>query len=520
MRTQAAAVENPFDDSVQALETLIDRLRSPESGGLTHGEAEALIELEGREVLRRLYQGYLESRGTGDVGPVLVGADGIRRTRRFHSTRRLESLFGTVEITRLGYRMPEVAALFPLDAQLSLPPERYSIGVRRRVASAAARDSFDEAVTELSSTTGAHVPKRQAEELAARAAVDFDDFYAEREAAAQVAAEPTSDLLILSADGKGVVMRKEDLRPATRKASEVRKHKLDKRLCKGEKRNAKRMATVAAVYTIAPHVRDAAAIASDLDGEPQAEQPKRPKPEHKRVWASLAKTPEQVIDEAFSEARRRDPEYQKTWIALVDGNKPQLALLKAGAVKHSVGLTIILDVIHVIEYLWRAARALHEETSAEGERWVRERLLRLLEGKCSSVVAGMRRSATKRGLSEAARKPIDDCARYLMNNREYLQYDVALANGYPIATGVIEGACRHVVKDRMDLTGARWSLSGAEAILRLRSLRASRDFDAYWRFHTEREQAANHDINYQDQVVPSTLPPRLQAGKPLLRLVK
>ena len=114
------------------------------------------------------------------------------------------------------------------------------------------------------------------------------------------------------------------------------------------------------------------------------------------------------------------------------------------------------------------------------------------------VAAGMRRSATRRELSAAERKPVDDCARYLLNHKAYLRYHEYLEAGLPIATGVVEGACRHLVKDRMDVTGARWSLAGAEAVLRLRALRASGDFEEYWRFHEQQEYQRNHADRYAD----------------------
>jgi len=91
---------------------------------------------------------------------------------------------------------------------------------------------------------------------------------------------------------------------------------------------------------------------------------------------------------------------------------------------------------------------------------------------------------------------VDKCANYLLKYAEFLRYDQYLVSGLPIATGVIEGACRHLIKDRMDLTGARWSLQGAEAVLRLRSLRSSGDFEEYWRFHEKEELERNHVTRY------------------------
>ena len=133
-------------------------------------------------------------------------------------------------------------------------------------------------------------------------------------------------------------------------------------------------------------------------------------------------------------------------------------------------------------------------------------LLEILRGKASLVAAGTRRSATLRAMTAAERQPVDECADYLLHYSPYLQYDKALAAGVPIATGVIEGTCRHLVEDRMNLTGARWSLTGAEAVLRLRALRSSNDFDAYWEFHEQQEYERNHASHYANHRAPETVP--------------
>jgi hypothetical protein len=351
-------------------------------------------------------------------------------------------------------------------------------------------------------TTAAHVPKRQVEEAAVRAAEDFDAFYAARRMEGD---EDCDDLLVMSVDGKGVVMRSEDLRPATQKAAEQARHKLGKRLSKGEKKNRKRMATVAAIWSVAAWVRTPADIVGDLRGEDSAAGP-RPEPAHKRVWASVEKDPEEVIREAFLEADRRDPDHHRTWVLLVDGNKTQIRIARQEARRRGVQLTIVIDIIHVIEYLWRAAWCFHQEGDKAAETWVTERLTRVLEGKASDVAAGVRRSATLRGLGDKERKNVDSCANYLLNYKTMLRYDAALTAGLPIATGVIEGACRYLVKDRMDITGARWGLKGAEAVLKLRALRASGDLAAYWQFHTRQELLRNHVAKYHPDDLATHLP--------------
>jgi hypothetical protein len=199
-----------------------------------------------------------------------------------------------------------------------------------------------------------------------------------------------------------------------------------------------------------------------------------------------------VTEEVFQEARRRDPEGKRPWVMLVDGHEGQLEDIHVAIERHGIEVTLILDFIHVLEYLWKAAWCFFVPGCQEAEAWVGERALQILRGKASDVAAGMRRSATLRDLCQEERKGVDTCADYLVKYREMLRYDRYLAEGFPIATGVIEGACRHLVKDRMDITGARWRLRSAEAVLKLRSLHSSGDTEAYWAFHKAEEQTRNH----------------------------
>ena len=491
---------------------LIEFLRSPHSRALSHSELEATLSERGRELLRVLFQAHVDSRGLGPAGAPVYGADAVARTEQRLHERGLSTVFGEVRVKRLGYGAAGVQSLHPLDAQLNLPAGEYSLGVRRLAAEQAAQVSFEATVQALAQHTGKTMGKRQVEELVQGAAVDFDAFYAQR---CPEAEQPSGSILALSADGKGVVMRPRELREPTRKkAAQGQAHKLDKRLSKGEKRNRKRMATVAAVYTVAPFVRTPEQVARSLAPLHEAA-PARPPVEHKRVWASLEKSPEEVLEEAFREALRRDPGRQKSWVGLVDGNDTQLSLLEALARQHKVELTIVLDVIHVAEYLWSASLAFHEEASPQREQWVGERLHNVLRGNAAQVAAGMRRSATLRGLPAEQRAPVDTAARYLLNHQKYMRYDAYLAAGLPIATGVIEGACRHLVCDRMD-RAARWSLKGAEAVLRLRALRSSGDFAAYWSYHVAQEYQRNHVALYADGNV---VPVRGYA-RPALRRVK
>ena len=151
-----------------------------------------------------------------------------------------------------------------------------------------------------------------------------------------------------------------------------------------------------------------------------------------------------------------------------------------------------MDFIHVLEYLWKAAWCFFDKGDNAVEQWIAKRAIKILNGECSQVAKGIRLSATKRAI--ANRENIDKCADYLLKNKERLQYGEALKSGFPIASGVIEGACRHLINDRLDITGARWSLQGAEAVLKLRSLKSSGDFEAYWKFHKLNSKQRNYDF--------------------------
>jgi hypothetical protein len=509
-----------FEAPRRHLTVMEKRLSSSDMMKASHSELEEYLIEEGRELQRRLLQAHLELRAAREQVVPVTGADGIRRKTRRASERALLTLVGRVEVERTAYQAHDTEGLHPLDGTLNLPEELYSHGIRRVVAEHAARSSFDEVVALLEKQTGAPVRKRQVEELSVRAAQDFESFYTAQQLNGS-AREHTKDILVLTFDAKGVTVRPEDLRPATQKAAARTTRKLSTRLTKGEKRNRKRMAQVAAVYSVAPWVRTPMDV---LDGlRPKGEKAQeRPKVENKRVWASITHSPAKVIDEAFREALARDPGRKRRWIVLVDGNADQLNLVKKAAKKHGVEVTIVLDIIHVLGYLWNVAHAIYGDGTVAGETWVTTRLMWLLQGRRGNEVAAdilrsMRRMESSQSGSVLAaigkRGIFERAAEYMKKHRFLMNYADYIQAGFPIATGVIEGACRYLVKDRMDRTGARWSLSGAEAVLRLRALVTSGDMDDYWPYHLAQEQERNHASRYADKRIPDPTPSR-----PLRRL--
>jgi hypothetical protein len=492
-------IEHHYLAAREQFEHLLGRLSQGESLAYTHTQVEAMIHAEGMELLRRMIQGHLDQRGAEE--PCLekvIGADGRARThRREACTRRLETRFGEVLVHRRGYGARGLESVFPLDSALNLPVDKYSHGLREALSAAVIQGSFDEALVQLERVGGGRIAKRQAEELAVHLSQDFAAFYGQALSAPPAAAPDGQRLLVISADGKGIVMHPEGLRAATRAAAQAAEHKQLTRLSPGEKSHRKRMATVVSVYEVERYPRSVEQI---LDRERNAARP-RPPPIRKRTWAGVEKEQGAMVEEAFLEAIRRDPDQRLTWVVLTDGQEDLVRQVYAAAKRYQLEITVVQDFVHVLEYLWKAAHALHPDQPQERERWVLERAEAVLEGRARDVAIGLRRAATRAQLRRHQRKPIDKAAGYLENNQQRLQYDQALALGLPIATGVIEGACRHLVKDRMDITGARWGLERAEAILKLRSLKVSGDLEAYWAFHYRRE----HERNYPGAPIPESL---------------
>jgi hypothetical protein len=427
-----------------------------------------------------------------------VGDEGVSRGRvESGHGRALETVFGTVWVERLAYRAPGVGNLHPADAALNLPVERHSHGLRKLTALEAARGSFQDAVDAILRQTGQLLGKRQIEELASLAAMDFEDFYETRRPARS---EP-GDLLVLSADGKGIVMRSDALR--TRAPARPRAGPAKPSLSGDQRQGRKRMAEIGAVYDAAPAPRTAADI--HPSAAPEGYEP-APPPVAANKWlgASVVTAPAAVIGRVFDEAERRDPKHRRTWVALVDGAIHQIERIKFEARKRKVKVTIVVDLVHVLGYLWNATGCLHPNDDQAAARWVHHQATRVLEGHARKVAGAIRRQATNNRLGASQRKPADEAAVYLTNKAPYLDYPTALTQGWPIATGIIEGACRHLIKDRMDITGARWGLAGAEAILRLRAIIANGDFDQYWQYHLAQEHHHVQEARYHNHAIPTT----------------
>lgn len=438
------------------------------------GEVERESERRGREMVRLLLQAHLDARGDGDVGEAIVVPDGkapLRLAYKRIRSRRILTLFGELKLTRAGYGQPGERTVYPLDQELQLPGRTYSYEYQRRLMRAVVCSPFDEAIAFIAELTGVSVPKRAAEQLVREAAVDFEEFYAQRLAGEVKPAR--GEILVAAIDCKGIPMVKPE-----RALRVVRRSK-------GQKANKKRMATVATVHNQPPVARTPQQVLDSLfSSGQQPERQRRPRPSHKRVWASLTQDKDTFINDVRAEMRRRDPRRRRTWVIVTDGERA----LQQRVADSFQGVTLILDYLHVAEKLWKAAHALYREGSLEAQAFVYERAKRILEGQVDQVVKGLKLIVTKRKLTGNKAKTLLDVAAYFKRNRQRMSYDTYLANGWPIASGSVEGACKNLIRDRFERSGMRWTPETAEALLRLRALHLSGDLDRYWDFHVQRDQ--------------------------------
>jgi hypothetical protein len=445
-----------------------------------------------RELLRQLLglghtllSAFIAEQGDGDLGPEAETAGGrsARRLPERHD-RRYVSIFGQLTITRAAYGTREGQKIerVPLDERLGLPEGEFSYVLEDWGQRLCLKESFAEAGHSLEMLLGLRLGTRALEGMNRAVARYAPAFQASLEMPPPAEEGP---LLVVTADGKGVPMRRpppDGPKPHHRRT-------------KGEKANQKQMACVGAVYSIEPFVRRAEDIIDEVLRDEKARQ--RPGPQHKHVWAEMTReiggievlAKEGLFCQLYAELTARNLGHDRPVVCLLDGER---ALWDAQEVyfPKAVG---ILDLFHVLERLWAVAHCFHTEGSEEARQFVEERLRDLLQGRVSYVIAGLRRRLTRGKLSGPKRKVVKAAVEYLANNRGHMRYDAYLAAGYPIGSGVAEGACRHLVKDRLEQTGMRWTVQGAQAMLHVRALYLNDQWGEFLEFRVEQEQARLYD---------------------------
>jgi len=419
-----------------------------------------------------LLQLFFIRRAADRPGESVYAADGTELKYVDKRWTTYFSVFGKIQFRRHYFHATGHKGVCPLDAELSLPPRCYSDLLRDWAEHSATNESYTESLRGLNRIFGISVSKQALETGIQEDAVDVEAFYEQKETPST---EQEGSILVVQADGKGVPMKRDE--PAVQAA----------RRSKGQKRAKKKEAVVTAIYTIAPYQRVPQDVVDALvPKQEKAEQSdkspsQRPAPVGKEVRATL-----EGKDVAFARLTRRITQREGTHIqhrvALTDGAESlQNRMLELSA------FTLVLDIIHAIEYLWDAANALLGETHPQRTDWVREKLLDILSGQTLAVIQGLENAMTDASLSSAQREALKTTIGYYRRNAPYMHYDQYLHNGWPIGSGVVEGACGHLVKDRMEQSGMRWTKQGAQSLLDLRAVRINDDWDAYQRFHRQRQ---------------------------------
>ena len=485
------------------MDDMLAHLQGAAMAAATAEQLELYVTEAGREIQRQAIQDYLDARAATEQRAVdVVGSDQIARTRAERGHRRVVATsVGRVEVERIAYRAPKAPNVHVADAELDLPAHLYSRVLQRQIIHRAAQASLRGAAGSVLDATGLSLGTRQIMQVCQRAAADISAFYSlPPEACAN------TDLLVLSCDATGINMIDSGLREQVRAVAEAEAASGPRppsaQLADRTRTGRRRMATVTAVYDAAAVTRTPADVMPSNAAERAARARRAPRASRREVHASVAASTAEMITGMFDLAQQRDPHHRRRWIVLVDGNNHQIERIEHEAMRRGVHLDIVIDFVHVLEYLWKAADDLHPGQHARQD-FVARTARQILEGKVRRVITDLRHAAETENSRGTKASGVERATAYLTAKTDYLGYDIALALGWPIATGVIEGCCRHLIKDRLDVTGARWSLPGAEAILLLRTVIDNGDFDAYWHFHGQREHHRQHTAHYRRDYAPA-----------------
>jgi len=449
------------------IEGLIELATGAESEAMSADQVERRVWWQLLEVGRQLMQLFFTERSQAEEEARQVERGTEMYSYKGQRERGYLSVFGKVKIERRAYWKRGVGSVFPLDERLSLPERVYSDWVQEIVGEMSVKLAYEEAVGWVQKWLPISQPKRSAQQIVADHAELVPGYYQQMPTPAPAAADR---ILVVSADGKGIPMNREHSPPP------------EARRGRGGKKTAKKEATVAALYSVAPRQRTPDDILRALLPESPTKEPdrSRPQPTGKRVFGTLADK-DAAFEQLADQVARRKTDQLTDQVALTDGSRALQLKVEA----YLPDFCLVLDLIHVTEYLWEAANMLLGETHPTRQWWVQDALRCLLDDDHLTLFRHLERQSLRSDLSPGKRLALSRILNYLRRNRPYMDYQLYLARGWPIATGVIEGACRHLVKDRFELSGMRWSLQGAQAMLDLRAVQLNGDWDDFQRFRRQ-----------------------------------
>jgi len=466
-----------MDKGIAQLYTLVDEVFSFISGPaqiMEIGEVErsllAMLMRVGREALIT----YLERRGSGYQGKEIVNAQG--ETLPYVRDRKCayRSIFGVVEINRAYYQAKGTAGVFPLEGEINLPERGYSYFLQEISSKLAVNGSYEKACEIFFDIFPLDIPIRSLERIVGDTCEDVSHYYEEKPSPEL---DPEAVITVATVDKKGVVIRK----PPSDAAD------VDAQCLDPNKPGKKKMSTEICAYTIRRHIRTADEVAGEMVEEKTL--PSKPKPQTKVVWGSLSEGPENTVARVAESVTERLC-WASELVCILDGEKSLWRLVH----QHFPMAFFVLDIFHVLEHLSDVAHCFYKEKSPEAKSFVRKRLRMLLTGHAGQMIGGLKQILTKKSLSKTQKYTLNKVVGYLERNKQHMRYDVCLERGYPIGSGVIEGACRNLINDRLELTGMRWTVQGAESVIRLRAVYINKDWKDFWRFRRKSEKGRLYGI--------------------------
>jgi hypothetical protein len=450
-------------------------------------EMEKELFREIQEMGKFLLGGYFSSVEKNDIGISLKNVEGVELKRHTKKSREYFSIFGNIDINRTVYWEKGYKTITPLDKQCNLPQSKFSYYVQDMLNSLSVNNPFTESKNHFRKFFNLTVHERQIQEMTGFVENEYEHYYLGKDIPE---AETEGEIQVLSFDGKGVPMIKKEAA------------KIKGRQGKGEKRQKKKEALVGVSYTIDANERSAEEIATNLIYPEEKQTNKSPEEKNRalniRRMASLKQEKSEVIDQILHDSLMRNKEEQRPTVVLIDGSLylQKIVEKQLEQVKH----TLILDIIHVTEYLWIAGNTLHGENTKESTGYVFKSLIKILEGKVGRVIGGLKQIKTKQKLKGNKAKSIDKVVTYFSNHQDLMKYDEYLSVGFPIGTGVVESACKQVVKQRMEGSGMRWGLERAESMLLLRSIKTSNDWDDFQEFNTKQQKQKLYGLYYTTNI--------------------
>jgi len=427
---------------------------------------------------------FFVMRSEGCSRQAIQRADGQTLPYQRDTRREYFSIIGKVEVFRPYFYRRGIGGEIPLDAELSLGEDCYSDLVREISEYLGVESVYHKTSAILARLLGLSLSTRVVEANLAADAMDVEGYYVQKPAPLPGS---EAEILVIQADGKGVpmILEQAEEEPV--------------RLGKGEKRGHKKEAIVTSVYTIAPKVRTPEEVVASLFKEDTLSLEEKKalqhiRPQNKYLWATLDGK-DLALECLSQQVERRKGGHIQHQVALCDGCEA----LQSRVARQFPDFTLVLDFIHANEYLWDVANSLFGETNPERLGWMKAHTLQILSGQTQSVLAEFQSLLLAKETSSTLRTQLEKTAHYFERNLPSMDYQTYLAKGWPIASGVIEGACRHFVKDRCELSGMRWSQAGAENLLHLRAVAENDDWDAYHVFRREKRHTRLYSSPFPGQ---------------------